>query len=289
MVAGMMMSLLSGWSGIQAPARLQRALRLQHDGAVDHSAVELGGARRRGFGGEHASRPVERLRDSVSSAAWIGATWRGWMHSLAPKPWRRDHARSAQQARLRRRVCGVTPRHRRPTGPRHAMRSRVTLAAWARPSVSVGDVEVEVERVVERAEDQARDAVGAVATCCTFATPHALSIRASTRGVRHEPLVTAATCAARLGLGQHHALRCARRAAVAGRRRRPLDCASLMRTTMRARSASLACSRPARDRVARLALGLQARRRPRGPARRASAPLASALAKRSGRLPGTNR
>ena len=38
---------------------MQDALRLQHDGAVDHPAVELGDAGRCGLGGEHAPGPVE--------------------------------------------------------------------------------------------------------------------------------------------------------------------------------------------------------------------------------------
>ena len=41
-------------------------------------------------------------------AAWTDATWRGWMHSLAPKPWRRDQARSASR-RCSSSSCGVTP------------------------------------------------------------------------------------------------------------------------------------------------------------------------------------
>ena len=60
MVEGMVVS-LSGERRIQAPAPAQGALGLQHDGAVDHSAVELGGAGRGGFGGEHAPSQVEGL------------------------------------------------------------------------------------------------------------------------------------------------------------------------------------------------------------------------------------
>src|SRR4051812_10035670 len=45
-----------------AGAALERALRLQHDRAVDHSTVEPGGPRRRRFGGEHAPRPFDCWR-----------------------------------------------------------------------------------------------------------------------------------------------------------------------------------------------------------------------------------
>ena len=51
-----------------------------------------------------SSACVRRAR----SAAWIGATWRGWMHSFAPKPCRRDQARSASR-RGSSSSCGVTP------------------------------------------------------------------------------------------------------------------------------------------------------------------------------------
>ena len=107
MVAGMVVSFGVG-SGIQAPARLQGALA---------PAARRGG---RSFGRRAGRRRAMRLRRraraapsrgparSGASAAWIGATWRGWMHSLAPKPWRRDHARSASR-RCSSSSCGVTP------------------------------------------------------------------------------------------------------------------------------------------------------------------------------------
>ena len=47
-----------------------------------------------------------------ASAAWIGATWDGWMHSLAPNPRRRAQARSAI-SRASSSSWGVTPA----TGP----------------------------------------------------------------------------------------------------------------------------------------------------------------------------
>ena len=164
-------------SWVQARGALQRALRLQHDRAVDHAAVELGSARRCGLGGEHAPRPVDGLR-AGRSAAWIGATWRGWMHSLAPKPWRRDHARSASR-RSSSSSCGVTPA----TGAGRPATREAIASGWphrrGHRRLSV-DVEVEVERVVERAEHQAATP-SAPATCSTLATPRALSISASTR------------------------------------------------------------------------------------------------------------
>ena len=58
-------------------------------------------------GGQHPRGPGDRLGVGAS-AAWIGATWAGWMHSLAPKPWRRAQARSAS-SRASSSSWGVTP------------------------------------------------------------------------------------------------------------------------------------------------------------------------------------
>src|SRR6185295_4965443 len=63
--------------------------------------------------GDAASAASTRRAHSTDSAlgaraAWMGAIWRGWMHSLAPKPCRRDHARSAS-SRCSSSSWGVTP------------------------------------------------------------------------------------------------------------------------------------------------------------------------------------
>ena len=117
---------------------LQGALRLQHDRAVDHSAVELGGAGRCGLGGEHAARPVE-------SASRSGAGRRGWARPGAGgcTAWRRsrgarDQARSASR-RCSSSSCGVTPA----TGAgRPATREAMAMhAGGVREAVgAVGDV-----------------------------------------------------------------------------------------------------------------------------------------------------
>src|SRR6185295_7543882 len=57
MVADMVVFLLK--TGVESGAgALQGALGLQDDGAVDHSAVELGRTGGRGLGGQHAPRPL---------------------------------------------------------------------------------------------------------------------------------------------------------------------------------------------------------------------------------------
>ena len=130
------------------------------------------------------------------------------------------------------------------------------------------------------------DAVGARPRRATCATPRALSISASTRA-SGTAARTACTCAADSALGS---ITAAMRASRSRRRSsaKPLDC-GVVDAHDDARTVGLGgLPRPLRDRLAGLALG-------RGGdgvlevEHDASAPLASALAKRSGRLPGTNR
>ena len=149
------------------------------------------------------------------SAAWIGATWAGWMHSFAPKPCRRDQARSASR-RASSPSWGVTP----PTG---VGRSRAA-GGDGQPACGVGqpvrrvvELEVEVERVVERAEDQAATTPAAAAISSAAATPRALSTSASTA---HAGAADAhgRDVVGRLGLGQHDRRSARRRPRRRGRR-----------------------------------------------------------------------
>ena len=145
----------------------------------------------------------------------MGATWRGWMQSLAPKPWRRDHARSAS------RRCFVVEL-RRDTGhgrrqARDARCHREHAGGIGQAVGAVGNVQIEVERVVERAEDQAGDAGGAGDVRARSQRRDALSISAQHARVGNcRP--HGAHLRRRLGLGQHHAgdARLAQQAQVVG-------------------------------------------------------------------------
>ena len=148
-----------------------------------------------------STRPAQATACGVgASAAWIGATWAGWMHSLAPNPWRRAQARSDQQAGLVVELWSHTgDRPGEPGGPGG---DRQPAGGVAQPVRPVVHVEIEVEGVVEGAEHQAHHA-GPAATSSTCATPRALSTRASTP-LRAQCPDRTASCG-RLGLGQHHA------------------------------------------------------------------------------------
>ena len=266
-------------------ARCQQPPRPRDHRAVDHAAVELrraGRARRR----PPAHVAPSPVRPGVgASAAWIGATWRGWMHSLAPKPWRRAPARGRPAARASSSSCGVTPA----TGAaspatRDAMASR--LAACARRSGRRRCRQVEVERVVERAEDQPRDAA---------ARRQRLDVgdaaRAFDQRQHRAPGQAPAHGAERVRALRPWAASRRRGRACASSRRSSAnqgDAASLMRTTSR-----VALGRGGRPHHCAIASRAAALARRRTASSRssttASAPLASALAKRSGRLPGTNR
>ena len=157
---------------------LQGALRLQHDRAVDHSAVELGGAGRCGLGGEHAPGPVERLRarreggvdrrDLARMDAQLGA------EAVARATTQVGAAGCASSS-----SCGVTPATGA-AGPRRAKRSR---ARWRHARGHRGR-----RRCPGRGRARSRacrrpgaTTPSAPATSATFATPRALSISASTR------------------------------------------------------------------------------------------------------------
>ena len=114
--------------GFSAPARCQRALRLQHHRAVDHAAVELRRAGRGGLGGQHAPRPVEGVGARAPARAWIGATWL-----------RMDAQLGAEAVAARQRQVGQQPRlvvelrrdagHRRGEAGQRARRAR---CGWRR-------------------------------------------------------------------------------------------------------------------------------------------------------------
>jgi hypothetical protein len=189
--------------GSQAPARRQHALGLQHDRAVDHRPA------RRAAPGDAASAASTSRAQSMSASDGRqrlvdGRDLRGWMHSLAPKPRRRAHCQVGEQAR-------AVVQLRRDAGhgcveAGDARGDHQAAGGVGQRLVVVGDVQVEVEREVQRAEHQPRSTPGATATLAALAMPLPVSSKASTRSFG-----TAARnrgdLLARLGLGQHGGLR----------------------------------------------------------------------------------
>jgi len=238
--------------------------------------------------GEAASAASTRFAHSMAapagcSARWIGSTCLGWMHSFAPKPNCRAAARSAR-SRGSSSSCGVTPA----TGAaRPAAREATAMrpAEYAKPSEPAS---------VSRSRSSARSSVpktslatpAAKAIASTEATPRALSISASTCA-SGSAARTAAICSGDSAFGS---ITCVPPPCSSTRRsiaNQPLA-TSLMRTTMRPRSAAFmsaiwaATASRARDLSSTATASSRSRTT-------ASASLARAFAKRSGRLPGTNR
>ena len=155
--------------------------------------------------GEAASASSTRRARSTAcvvgkSAVWIAATWAGWMHSFAPKPCRRDHARSASRRASspssgrdpadRGGDTGASRRHGQPTG------------GVGQPVGGVIQFEVEVERVVQGAEDEPDDPGSCGDLLDRFdaaGTFHQCEDGDTRRGGKHGRDVVG-----RLGLGQHH-------------------------------------------------------------------------------------
>src|SRR5438309_1893534 len=155
-VAGMVVPCLGVEDSSAGPT--QRALGLQDDGAIDHPAIELGRTRRSGLGGEDASSEVEGLcarcqgsvdgRDLARVDAQLGA------EAVTARP--RQVGEQAQLVVELRRDAGD---RRRQAGDARCAREHA--GGMGEAVRTLGDVEVEVEGVVERAEDQAGDAFGA--------------------------------------------------------------------------------------------------------------------------------
>ena len=147
------------------------------------------------------------------------------------------------------------------------------------------DLHVEVEREIERAEHQAlraggRDAVHFGHAACAFDEREDAGMRQRSLGL--------GDLRGRLGLGQEHVgrRRVGQRREVGSKPGR----AGVIDTHYDARPGRGHRSlQPCSDSAAGSGLVVGAPRHPRGQARLLSAPLASALSKRSGRVPGTNR
>ena len=203
---------------------------------------------------QHAPRPVELAWRSAPARRGSARPGVGWMHSLAPKPWRARPAPGRRSRRGSSSSCGVTPA----TGAGEAgdaRRERDAAGGVGEADRVVGEMsQVEVEREVERAEHQARDARRAGHALDRAHAARALDQRAA-RARRARRRATAATLRADSALGSitPRDARVAQQAR--GRRRTRRRLASLMRTTMRARSASPRLRQPLRDRVARRGLG----------------------------------
>ena len=252
-----------GFSGQRGPSGA--GLCLQDDRAVHHAPVHLGGAGCR-------PRSAASTRRAQSSCASVGAQRGVDRLDLrrvdaelgAETVARRDTPRSAS-SRAGHRSGGVTPatgaaqpgaagREREPGRPRRP----------ARPAPL--DVQIQVQREVERAESQPLHALGR-GDRVAARTPRAVSISGSTahRASSGDDVVH---LLGRLGLGQHHR-RSARRPASSGEvLGEPGVPASLIRTTRAWPGHRVDRREPGADRVPGAGLSSGRRPRPRGRARR---------------------
>ena len=202
-------------------------------------------------------RPVDGRFASGESAAWMGASPAGdectaWHRNRcdAPRPDRPEGATSSSS-------CGVTPAT---GGARPASREARTsrLAAYSRPS-GCSWISRSRSSAKSRVPKTRRDTPSLAATASTFATPAAVSIKASTPqpGSAARRRATACEDSTLGSMSMPTPTPCSHRASSSSKAAEPT---SLTRTTARARSTP-AASRSQRSTAAR-------RCRPRGRAER---------------------